>query len=634
MRITRAATAGLVALALAAVPASAQSVRFLKYTPAVLPANASGSLLIEVEISGTASRVNVDFAPAGTATTPIELRDNGAGGDRQAGDNTFTAQLPAAPILAALRVDDVHRVAIGFLNVFNPAGASVLRGNLFADVYASDAGTYPITRLSQFVQTTTKLVNIQDAAFFVSGDISHVTQEFYRWFGDDYDILNLIYEPQRFANRTHSAVKNAVSGIGLVLTDNSSRFGSAGRLQGYSEFPIPGFFDGAATGHIHELGHQWINFLNVSPFASGVPHWPKSSMASGIMGFSIGGTGGEGGEFPCTILDQNGTVVLNPRPDAPTYNDLDLYLMGLLPADQVRQQIVFADQAGVAQLTCTGQTFTGQVIRVSAQDVVAQFGPRNPPFPSAPTTIRMATILVTRDDIATQEQMWLYSWFADRGELRTRVATHEGFSKTLGQPFYVATGGRATLDMHLEPSQGEIPDFTLQPSPASRTVTAGSSASFTMSVTPTKSAFDGDVTFACGSLPAHAACVFSPTHVVPGTTAGQIGVTISTKDAGTSARVWDRTVPLSLALCLCLAWPRRRVGAGDRGRGRRPLWAAVLMVALQVACGSNGGSGSTTPPPGSGGASTTTTAPGTYAITMTGSSGSLQRTTTVSLTVQ
>jgi hypothetical protein len=244
--------------------AEAQSVKYLKYTPTVIPSNFTGSVLIEVEINGSVSRANVEFGPAGTATTVLELKDDGTGGDRHGSDNTYSVQVPAAPILAALRVDDVHRVAIGFLNLFNTSGASVLRGNLFADVYTSEAGTQPIKRLSQFAQATTRLVNIQDPAYFVSGDATHVTQEFYRWFGDDFDVLNLIYEPQRFANRTHSVVKNQVSGIGLALSDNTARFGSAGRLLGVSQFPIPGFFDGAETGHIHELGHQWINYLNVS----------------------------------------------------------------------------------------------------------------------------------------------------------------------------------------------------------------------------------------------------------------------------------------------------------------------------------------------------------------------------------
>src|SRR5262249_13080628 len=158
-------------------------------------------------------------------------------------------------ILNATRADDVHRVFVGFLNLFNGA-ASVFRGNIFADVYTSEAGAYPIAQLSPTVQATSRLVNIQDPAYFTSGDIARVTRDFYRWFGDDYDFLDIIYYPARFQNRTHFQVRNDVEGIGVGRLNNTAAYGSAGRLAGISQFPVPGYFDGAETGHIHELGHQ------------------------------------------------------------------------------------------------------------------------------------------------------------------------------------------------------------------------------------------------------------------------------------------------------------------------------------------------------------------------------------------
>jgi probable HAF family extracellular repeat protein len=439
----------VVGVLLVASAAAAQSVSSLTLTPAVVPPAAAGPVLIEAQVSGAPTSVTVDFGPAGTATTVITLHDDGSGGDKVAADHIFTAQLPVAPILAARTADDVNRVFIGYLNLFNGA-TRVFRGNLFVDVYSPDVGSYPIASLSPFVQATARVVNIHAPTYFSTLDLTQITQEFYQWFGDDYDVLNIVFVPQRFQNRTHFVVRNDVQGIGIPVTDNSALYGSAGRLQGISQFPVASFFDGAEVGVLHELGHQWINFLNVPPFAAGVPHWPISSMASGIMGFSIGGQGGQGGEFPCSIVESNGHIFLNPRPGAPVYNDLDLYLMGLLPAAQVSSQIVFADQAAAGQLQCTGQEFTGQVLHVDADDVIASFGPRIPAAGAAPTSFRLATILVTRDGLATPEMMSLYSWMAERAELQVPVATHLGFLKRVDQPFYLATGGRATLDTTID----------------------------------------------------------------------------------------------------------------------------------------------------------------------------------------
>jgi hypothetical protein len=71
--------------------------------------------------------------------------------------------------------------------------------------------------------------------------------------------------------------------------------------------------------------------------------------------------------------------------------------------------------------------------RVTVDDIIARFGPRQPAAGSAPASFRVAPILVTRDGLSTPEEMWLYTYFAGRGELRDRVPVHSGFVKELGR---------------------------------------------------------------------------------------------------------------------------------------------------------------------------------------------------------
>jgi hypothetical protein len=502
-------------------PQSTASVSYLLWTPAVIPSTFSGQLLVEVETSGTPSSATIDFNPAGTANTVVNLRDDGAGGDRRAGDRTWTAQLAVAPILAARLPDDANRVFIGFLNLYS-GSTRTFRGNLFVDVHTPDVGDYQVTRLSQFMQATTRLVNIHHAAVFTARNIATVLRDFYTAFPDEYDVVNIVYAPMRFENRTHGVVKNTVSGIGLPISDGSASYGSAGRLLGISQFPIQGFYDGAETGFLHELGHQWVNHMRVAPFTGGVPHWPYSSMATGIMGFSIGGAGGQGGSFQCDVVEDPRGFILNPRTGgAPAYNDLDLYLMGLTPPEQVRDQFVFADQATSPR--CDGSIYTGAMTRVRIADVIAALGPRTPAYGAAPTTFRTATILVTRDGLASPEMMSLYSWLTERAEWRVRVPTHSGFSKELGRPFHLATSGRGTLRVDINLRR---PDFS---------VTAISTGEIV--IAPHGGSFDAPVALSCEMLPANAACAFDPSAVTPGSETRTVRLSVATNGVAAGTHV-------------------------------------------------------------------------------------------------
>src|SRR6185503_8427888 len=123
---------------------------------------------------------------------------------------------------------------------------------------------------------------------------------FYQTHGDKYDFLSFVHVAGVRGNRYHAGVRNSVQGIGTTIFNTSANYGSAGRLQGYSVFPISSFYDGAGPGFAHETGHQWINFLSGTPFGGGVPHWPKGNVAINVMGFSLAG-GNVGGQFPYTF---------------------------------------------------------------------------------------------------------------------------------------------------------------------------------------------------------------------------------------------------------------------------------------------------------------------------------------------
>jgi hypothetical protein len=171
------------------------------------------------------------------------------------------------------------------------------------------------------------------------------------------------------------------------------------------------------------------------------------------------------------------------------------------------------------------------------------------------------------------------------------------------------------------------PDFVLTPQTSSAVVNAGSPATYTVAV-PGTNGFTSTVSVTCATSAAATTCVANPPSVAAG---GNIIITVTTTAHQLVLPIrfspWSRGVPffpitvLALLLFFFVDRCRRQQFALSI-----PL-AAVTLVLMLAAAGCGGGSSpsSTTPLRG--------TQPGNYIVTITGTSGAISHTTTVSLTV-
>ncbi len=351
--------------------------------------------------------------PCAFGQTPVRLpmNDQGTGGDLVAGDRTFTITLQPSDLASFLQ-NDPHKIG-GLLEAFN--GATRVVSLSSAVNVLKEAPAVNIASVNASTQLSRNLVNLRltNAEFF--GDAQNstfISRRFYSLFPDDFDFINVVYEGSLFQNRTHQIGKNEIRGIGMIATNNTATFGSAGKLLGLSRFPIDSFFDvdhgrNSAVGFLDETGHQWLAFLSDAKFSGSRPHWPFSDLATGIMGFSDP-TNGQGLGIPGDFVPEGPNFRIQNRLGVPaqTFKDLELYLMGMIPSSQVGPHFVLRDQTQIGKLS--SGLLDGPADTVTIQDVIAANGARVPDSTGSQKTFRMATIYVTLDRLASADEMAYY----------------------------------------------------------------------------------------------------------------------------------------------------------------------------------------------------------------------------------
>ena len=174
-------------------------------------------------------------------------------------------------------------------------------------------------------------------------------------------------------------------------------------------------------------------------------------------------------------------------------------------------------------------------------------------------------------------------------------------------------------------------NVTISATPSALQVTRGQAGQLTLNVAQTGAT--DMMSLSCSNLPSGATCSFAPGALAPGAQPMPVLLTIAT--SGMSAALRNRRAPL-FALWMPAAMGLVMLPRIARRHRRAALFALLLgLVLLQLACGGGQTRSASMQSPSSPSTSsaTNTTPASTYTIIVTATSGSVARSTNVTLTV-
>ena len=286
-------------------------------------------------------------------------------------------------------------------------------------------------------------------AFINSSMRNNLLKSVYSYFKDEFDFIFLLQNETESDLGYHGmyiGVSNDVMGISEDKEgfDATKYTGSNGKLKAVIHFPKK---TGVQWGpSLHELMHHWGNYslstgnLAAYSFDQNVQlpedklkqinagsHWGISSVNGQLGGFDLSTLQELGGNW--YTANRFGTYA-NGGNSIP-YGNFELYLMGLIPKDNVTDVVLFSGLKATAKdFLEDGKWYAEGKTTVSVEDVINKLGSRVPDYTASQKNFRILTLVLTDDNLTNEE----WSYFS-------------GQAQSFQDKFSWATGNRATATL-------------------------------------------------------------------------------------------------------------------------------------------------------------------------------------------
>lgn len=286
--------------------------------------------------------------------------------------------------------------------------------------------------------------------------IRRVTQSLYEKFPDRYDFIYLLLnEDDNHENSRsygyHTPVLNDIEGIGQGVFDFSSSYGSNSRLQ--SIIVLPTKFDLIHGPSLHEIMHRWGNYLKFPLESLRHRDWLGYSETQQYH-FGYLSSGGQLGGWKDDFfysLDTEDTYLLSDAPEgvigfsglgpgnnSVKYSNLELYLMGALPINEVPDLLEPSTQPVETPTYPIYQI--GNLNTITAQSILENNGERIPSYTESPK--QFDTLFVVLSKTPLKDSDW------HNYEHQVKNFTRKGEDNYFRlYNFWEATNGLACLDV-------------------------------------------------------------------------------------------------------------------------------------------------------------------------------------------
>ena len=238
--------------------------------------------------------------------------------------------------------------------------------------------------------------------------------DIYKKFPDKYDFIFLVLNEPSIPSSLYYygmliGVSNDVQGIGKYNYDYSSDYGSSGRLKAVMQLTGLEYLKYGPA--LHELAHQWANFALPTHSVDGPGSDITSYLYGSHWGFTGGSTPGQLGGFKQSSLIENGNNSYTVDEFGPfanggngiPYNELELYLMGMIPVSSVSSFDMFTDITSLAVDSSTFDFTASTRTTYTPESLEELLGERVPSAGNSQKDFKLLVVVITDDPLSDDE---------------------------------------------------------------------------------------------------------------------------------------------------------------------------------------------------------------------------------------